>query len=93
MDAATLRPRDRHAGAAGRQLHVRYAPDGRTLFTAGQDGGLYAWDLTRRRGLEAELHAAGTYAGRLNSRDLGTVVFDFPRDPRFGVRVREGLHS
>jgi WD40 repeat protein len=76
----TLRPREVLVGAAGRQLHVRYTPDGRTLFTAGQDGGLYAWDLTRRRGLEVELHPAGTYSDNLNGINIGPVVFDFPRD-------------
>jgi DNA-binding SARP family transcriptional activator/WD40 repeat protein len=79
-DAKTLRPRDLLSGASGRQLNVRYSPDGTTLFADGQDGGLYAWDLTRRRSLDVELHPPGAYSGKLNTKDRGPVVFDFPRN-------------
>jgi hypothetical protein len=33
---------------------LRFAPDGRTLYTAGP-GGLYAWDLTGTRGLRTRV--------------------------------------
>ena len=62
-DAATLRPVEVFSGTPGRQVQVGYSADGRSLYTAGQDGGVYLWDLTGNRREETQLDPAGPYAG------------------------------
>jgi WD40 repeat protein len=69
-DATTLQAVRSYAGGRLALRSVVFAPDGTTLYTAGDDGGLLVWDLTGTRGLASRLGAdnavalACTVAGR-----------------------------
>ena len=71
-DATTLQPVRSFAGGRLAPRSVAFGPDGGTLYTAGDDGGLLAWDLTGTRGLASRLGAdnAVALACTLAGRDL-----------------------
>ncbi len=79
-DAATLRPIEVFSGTPGRQVQVGYSADGRSLYTAGQDGCVYLWDLTRNRREETQLDPAGPYAGGKIDPQNASAIFDPLRD-------------
>ena len=79
-DADSLRPVEVFAGAPGRQMQAGYSRDGKTLFSAGQDGGVYLWDLTRTRRWQIQLDPAGPYIGANLDPANAMAVFDIPRN-------------
>jgi WD40 repeat protein len=79
-DSRTLRPVEVFSGAPGRQMQAGYSGDGRTLFSAGQDGGVYLWDLTRTRRWQTQLDPAGPYVGDNLDPANAMAAFDIPRN-------------